>query len=235
MRLHVERQTASPPLGEPRESARAPSRSSATRSRSSIGARGATCRRGRGAHEKCATGSASRTRTTSAKPASARYAERRPRHAELVARDEVAGVERPGDDRHEHDARRRAPTGSRSRAIPIPSPTVSSGSATRIVRATSALERRRATAPAAEDRRVVPLQPPLLPEVERRRGRPRRVNPGERGEHEADVEDEEDARVVAPPRARCPPPAPRDAEQHGGERHDAEAEQPVRGAQPQPR
>src|SRR3954451_12947186 len=143
--------------------------------------------------------------------------------AELVAGDEVAGVERPRDDRHDHD---RVEAG-RLGAQPRKADSQADGE-----------ERERdedrprdepfqgdeGRSRAREDRRIVALQAALLPEIERRQER-RHREPGERREHEPDVQDEEDARVVALPRAQ---PAGRacDAEQDRGQRRDAQPEQP---------
>ena len=120
----------------------------------------------------------------------------------------------------------RSPSTSR-RTRPTARPSVSAGSEKRTVRDGEAVERRERRRRPAQDRHLAPLEPPLLPEVEGGdRGGER--EPGERGEHEADVQHEEDVRVVAPRSGTGAAARARDDEQRGSERHDREAEQPVR-------
>src|SRR5207244_8111790 len=76
-----------------------------------------------------------------------------------------------------------------------------------------------------EDRRVVMLEAPLLPEVQPREA----GSDGEAGEgrqDESDVEDEEDARVVGPSVHGEPAGRTRYAEENRGQRRDTQPEQP---------
>src|SRR4029453_11100052 len=73
---------------------------------------------------------------------------------------------------------------------------------------------------------VVPLEPPLLKQVHSgERGGER--EPGERREHEADVEDEKDVGIVAARPKLGSPAEPRNDEQRGDERRYREPEQPI--------
>jgi hypothetical protein len=72
-------------------------------------------------------------------------------------------------------------------------------------------------------------QPPFLPDVEARKGG-RERQAGERGEHEPDVDDEEEVRVVARAPDSGPTAGACGGEQRHGERHDDQTEQPVRPA-----
>ena len=82
---------------------------------------------------------------------------------------------------------------------------------------------------AQQTARLPKLQPPLLPEVERRESRCERES-GEGGEDEADVQREERARVTAPLAEAGASAHACKHEQPGGERHHREAEQAVPGA-----
>src|SRR3954451_23361637 len=143
--------------------------------------------------------------------------------AELVAGDEVAGVERPRDDRHDHDRVEAGRLGAQPRKADSQADGEERERDEDRPR-DEAFQGDEGRSRAREDRRVVALQAALLPEVERRQER-RDREPGERREHEPDVQDEEDARVVALPRAQ-PPGRACDAEQDRGQGRAAQPEEP---------
>ena len=203
MRLHVERQIAShPPSASRAASACACSRSSADPLAQLDGrmvVRGAD--EDEAHHAKWVAGRASRTRITSSEAGEReiRGAPAGPAHEHPqaeVRRPDDPGDDRRGDQRVEAVVVRDETTRPRRR-----SRAVSAGSDHATVRSASASSVASAGTAATQERRGAPLQPPLLPEVEPRQRRGER-EAGERGEHEADVEDEEEVRVVAPRRRR---------------------------------
>ena len=189
---------------ELRASARHASRSSATRSRSSIGARW------------CETPTSvelrhdakwvrGRTTATSAKPARLSSAARRPRHPSWRS-DEQRRVDRPDTERDRHrrvevaalEARERR---RRSRASAATSEPSTLRAASRSSASSGGTRSRRTP----RSRR---FEPALLPEIQRRHpGGERQA--GEAGEHQRDVDGEHGTRAVARRRARCRRPPTR--------------------------
>ena len=111
-------------------------------------------------------------------------------------------------------------------------PSVSAGSEKRIVRASSLSSVSSGGARQPQDRRVVPLEPPLLEKVDRGERSGER-EAGERHEHEPDVQHEKEIRVVAAGAEVRAAAESRDDEERRRDRRDDETEQPkARAAAP---
>ncbi len=162
-----------------------------------------------------------RTSATSAKPARVRSAARRPRQPSCrrTSRDAygaqipiVTTIAASRSSRWNRDA-------------PTPIPSVSRASETSTLRAASRSSASSGGTRTRRTRALVPLQAPLLPEVERRQpGGERQA--GEARQHETDVDGEHGAGVLALVEPSAPA-GPGEDQERGRDRHHGETEQAV--------